>query len=943
MEFRILGPIEAEIGGQRLPLARPRERCLLGVLLLEANRVVPVDRLAELLWSDQPPKRVRNTIQGCASRLRATLSGVNRAPNGADGTRVELVYAGNGYQLRLDPQSVDAFRFQELLRRAAAEPAPAERVELLRAALDLWRGPALSGVLSGPARERLAASLEEQRLTAVEELAAACLELRRGREVLPTLARFANEHPGRERLAALHMRALQQAGRRADALAVYARTRGFLVDQLGIEPGLELRNVHKVVLRDEPAGPPAAGSPAAAGLAGPPARQFIPRQLPADLPAFTGRRAELARLDQLLPAAARAAVTVVVTGTAGVGKSTLALHWAHRVANAFPDGQLYLNLRGFDPAAAPTGPAEAIRSLLDGLQVPSSQLPANLDAQVGLYRSLLTGRRMLVVLDNARDAEQVRPLLPPSPGCVALITSRNQFSGLAATAGAQLVRLDLFTPDEAEQFLTRRLGPARAATDPAAVRELVARCARLPLALAVVAARAVANPAVPLRLLADELTDPDGGLAEWTGSDPSTDLRAVLSSSYRVLDPAAARLFRLLGGHPGPEFTAAAAASLAGIEPAAARRLLTGLAEASLLAEPSLDRYSMHDLLRAFAAELADSAEPAADRRAARHRLLDHYLQAVAAAISLVEPHRTMPELPDPQPGVSREPLGSADQARAWLIAERSVLANLTAAAAGAGFDAYAVQLGLLLCMFFNARGYRHESDTVGAAALAAAERLDDRYAQAQAHRMLGIADAQRRRWQAAEQHLRLALAGLASLGRPAEQAAVHMTLGAIAERRAGDFHTTCQHADRALELARRAGDQVGIGRALNQLGWARLNLGDPRAAIRYGEQALAIQGAHGDLAGVANTLDTLGRAHHQLGDLKRAIATYREALDYYDRSDAQLSRAETLERLGDAYLEIADLAACRTAWQEAAGLLAELDEEAAGALRRRLAGLPAG
>ena len=381
----------------------------------------------------------------------------------------------------------------------------------------------------------------------------------------------------------------------------------------------------------------------------------MPRQLPAGPAQFTGRAAELNTLTGLLNEddAAGTVVICAVGGTAGVGKTALAVHWAHRVAHRFPDGQLYVNLRGFGPTGAPADPAEAIRAFLETLGADRERIPVSLDGQAALYRSLLAGKRVLIVLDNARDASQVRPLLPASPGCLVLVTSRRQLAGLAAVEGARLLNLDVLTAAEARELLTRRLGPERAGAEPQAVDELAVLCGRLPLALAIIAARAATQPDHPLSTLAAELRDEQDRLDALDTADSNASVRAVFSWSYQQLDGPAARLFRLLGLHPGPDITAPAAASLTGITQHAARRVLRELTAANLLTEHLPGRYAFHDLLRAYAAEQAHHTDSDTDRREATGRMLDHYLHTAARAARLLDAAKEPVALVPPRPGAA--------------------------------------------------------------------------------------------------------------------------------------------------------------------------------------------------------------------------------------------------------------------------------------------------
>ncbi|SCL31869.1 NB-ARC domain-containing protein [Micromonospora rhizosphaerae] len=550
---------------------------------------------------------MRHTLYVYIARLRGLIA----AAAAADGTVAAVVRRSRGYVLDVDPDRVDVHRFRRLVEQARDPHCPdTKRVALLRQALALWRGTPLAD-LPGDWAARVREGLQQQRLDAVVCWAEA--ELRRGNagDLVGPLTDLIAEHPLVEPLAALLMRALHSTGRTATALDCYVAMRRRLVDQVGMEPGAELQQLHRAILRGD--------LDQASGWGRERSGHAVPAQLPLDVHGFAGRDTELCQLDAILTAAGEEPTTVAIlalTGTAGVGKTALAMHWAHRVANRFPDGQLYVNLRGFDANSPATRPDEALRALLDALQVPPQRVPASLAAQVGLYRSLLADRRVLVVLDNASDADQVRPLLPGSPGCLVVVTSRNQLPGLVAAEGAHPLTLGLLSTDDARQMLARRLGPERVAAEPRSVDDIIARCAQLPLALAIVAARAATHPEFPLGMLVADLGDSSGGLEPFSGGDPSTDVRAVFSWSYRTLSPSAARLFRLLAVHPGPDIATTAAASLIGAPPGQVRPLLAELARAHLVTEHPAGRFAFHDLLRAYATELVEAVDADTDRSA---------------------------------------------------------------------------------------------------------------------------------------------------------------------------------------------------------------------------------------------------------------------------------------------------------------------------------------
>lgn len=656
-----------------------------------------------------------------------------------------------------------------------------------------------------------------------------------------------------------------------------------------------------------------------------------PRQLPAAPPNFAGREAELAALDRIADETAAPGGAVVVSaigGTAGIGKTTLAVHWARGAADRFPDGHLYVNLRGYGPGA-PLTPTEAVRGFLDVFAVPPKEIPTTLDGQTGLYRSLLAGRRMLVLLDNARDAEQVRPLLPGAAGCLALVTSRDRLTSLIAVEGAHPLRLDLLTPAEARTMLADRLGPHRVLAEPDAVARIVAACAGLPLVLAIVAARAASHPDFTLADLAAELT----GLDAFAGAD--LDVRTVFSWSYRALAPEVATLFRLLGGHPGPDIGVAAAASLAGAPVREARGLLRTLAEAHLLAEHRPGRFACHDLLRAYAEELAKEQDSAEDRRAATHRMLDHYLRTADRAAHLVDPHRAAPDLPPPAPGAVPEEMVDTARALAWFAAEHRVLLALVTLA---GFDTHVHRLGRVLSVYLYRAGYWHDWVTVEEAALRAARRSGDRGGQAGAHRGLARVFLRLGREEAALAQLRLALERYVELGDQLGQGHTQLNLAEVHDR--FDRHETAmRHALLALDGYRAADHPAGQAKALNSIGWCLSQQGQHGEAVGYCNEALDLQLELGDRDGSADTLDSLGHAYHQLRDYEQARTCYRQAAEVFRETGNRPEEGLTLDALGDVAADADDLAAARENWRRAAELLEPVGEaEQVAEIRAKLA-----
>jgi transcriptional regulator with XRE-family HTH domain len=679
-----------------------------------------------------------------------------------------------------------------------------------------------------------------------------------------------------------------------------------------------------------------AGAGAPAAWAGRRATGRRPVTLPPGVAGFTGRRLELARLDRLLdrPADERDAVVgiAVLAGMAGVGKTALAVHWAHLVAEHFPDGQLYVNLRGFDPGGKAVEAAEAVRQFLHALGMAPDRVPAEPDAQVAAYRGLVADRRLLVLLDNARDAEQVRPLLPGTAGCVVLITSRDALAGVVAAEGAVPVPVDLPSAAEAEQLLATRLGD-RLAAEPVAGRRIVAGCGRLPMALAVVAARAAINPAFSLAAIAAELSETDR-LETLAGGDALSDVRAAFSWSYRALRPAAARLFWQLGLHPGPDLGVSAAAALAGLTPAQVRAPLADLVRAHLLAEPAPGRYVFHDLLRAYAVEVGLAVTDADDRRAAVVRLLDHYASHADAAAMLLAPHRIRPA-PAP-PAAGGPPPADRDAALAWLAGEhRGLLAAVDLAVEG-GHDLHTWVLSWALVDFLRRRTMLSEWVAAWRCALAAAGRLGEPTWQALAHRGLGWALVQLRRYEEAGAHLRIAIERYREAADLIGEAQSRVNLSDVHGWQ-GRYDLAMGHAEQALRLFQLAGYRNGEAIALNQLGFTHANSGDAALGVHYARRALRLFQAVGDRLGEAHTWDSLGRAHHRGGAYAQAAHCYRRAADLADAVGDRLAQVTALARLGDVQHDQGDVATARRTWRDALDLVDDPAEPGADPLITRL------
>ncbi|WFE64717.1 tetratricopeptide repeat protein [Micromonospora sp. WMMD714] len=684
------------------------------------------------------------------------------------------------------------------------------------------------------------------------------------------------------------------------------------------------------------------GSPPAAPAEQTPAA-LVPRQLPAAVRHFAGRTAPLAALTALLAEPPGPPGTVPIStvgGTAGVGKTALAVHWAHRVADRFPDGQLYVNLRGYDPESPALSPAEAVAGFLEALAVPPERIPVGLAAQAALYRSLLADRRMLVLLDNARDADQVRPLLPSSPGCLVLVTSRSQLPGLVTAEGARPLPLDVLSPTEGRELLTRRLGADRVAAEPAAVDRIVAAAAGLPLALAIVAARAATYPDFPLARLAAELTATRGALDAFSGGETDVDVRAVLSWSYRGLDPVAAGLFRVLGTHPGPGVSVAAAASLAAVAPAEVRRPLAVLTRANLLSEHTPGRYTLHDLLRAYAVELAVATDSAALRDAALRRLVDHYLHTAYAAALLLHRHRDDIDLPAAQPGTAVLVPADRDEAWAWLAAEHRALLAAIGLAAENGLPTHAWQLAWSVNTYLDRVGAWPDQSRAQEWALRAATAAGDRDGQARAHRNRAVACLRLGAYDEARDHLERSRHLYAELGDGVGGGRTELNLGILAERQ-GDHRRALEHAQRAHRLFEDAGHAQGQANALNNIGWYHIQLGDHLRALDYCGRALVQQQQAGNRYWEAHAWDSLGFAHHQLGRHGDAVDCYTHALALWREAGERYYESVTLMHLGDSHRAAAAPAAARVAWAQALDVLDRLGHPDAALVRGRLDGPP--
>ncbi|GGL20116.1 AfsR/SARP family transcriptional regulator [Mangrovihabitans endophyticus] len=909
MELRVLGPVELHAGDRIWEVGPPQRRHVLAALAVDAGHPVSVETLIDRVWDDDAPPGARRALQVHLSHLRRLLE---RAGAGGAGTTA-LNRRSGGYLLQVDPDRIDLHRFRALVRGSRARPgAGIASAAPLREALALWRGTPLSG-LGGAWITRMRQTWQRWHVEAAAAWADAELADGNPGEVIGPLLELTGEYPLAEPLAAALLRALHTVGRSAEALDHYAALRAHLARELGTDPGAELQAVHQAILRGE-TGPPAA-RPGAVPAVEPP----TPAQLPADVPGFAGRAGPMAQLDKLLDITTGSGTVIsAVSGTAGVGKTALAVHWARTVAHRFPDGQLYVNLRGFDPSGRVMDPAEAVRGFLDALGVPPHGIPPSADAQIARYRGLVAGRRMLIVLDNARDAEQVRPLLPGTPTALTLVTSRDRLTGLLATDGAHSLVLDVLAADESHDMLARRLGGERVAEESDAAARIIAACARLPLALSIAAARAQQS-GFPLAALAAELGAAGQRLGALDAGDPVSDVRAVFSWSYATLTAPAARLYRLLGLNPGPDLSTAAAAALAGVPVPAARELLLRLVRANLLDEHRPGRYTQHDLLRAYAAELAAAHDPEDARDAATGRLLAYYTHSACTANWVLYPTLEPMAVPlEPAAdGAGAEHPADRQAAMDWLAAEHANLLAVAGHAARTGRDARVWQLAWGLDTFHYRQSHGKDQAAAWQAAVAAADHLGNLVARAYAHRRLGEACRMLGQPADAYAHAQHALRLFADLGATYGQGTVQLDLSMLAEQQ-GDIPRALGHAEQALAVARAGGYQRLRARALNTVGWFHAQLGDYDAALAHCQEGLDMNLRVGDLESTAATLDSIGYAYRHRGDYDRAIESYQRSVALFGELGYTVSAAGASAALGDTHLAAGDAEAARSAWQRA-------------------------
>jgi DNA-binding SARP family transcriptional activator/tetratricopeptide (TPR) repeat protein len=933
IEFRVLGPLEAWSWDDRIDLGHAKQRSVLAILLVEVGRVVHLDQLIDRVWGDSPPATARNIVYGYITRLRTTLAAVEEI--GDSKARSVVQHRSGGYCVDIDPDQIDLHRFRRLVAEAHAVEPPDQRARLLRSAIDLWRGRPFADLTS--------AWLHDVAETAEEELWAARLDESQARldcgehtEVLLELRALATRRPLDEQLAGLLMLAAYRAGQQAEALDRYHAMRRRLDDDLGIVPGPALAQLYQRILRNDPdllldrtdrtdrTSQPS--RPAPATTVGP-----VPAQLPHDVPGFAGRDEELARLEAVCDGRSRsadAAVPIVaIDGTAGVGKTALAVRFAHRVAHRFPDGQLYVDLRGFDPHLPPMTTGEVLGGFLRALGAEPARVPADPAEQAALFRTMVQGRRLLMVLDNATDSAQVRPLIPGHPGCLVIVTGRNRLAGLAARDGALRLTLDVLTPASAGDLLETTIGDERPSAEPDAVAELALLCGRLPLALRIAAERANAYPASSLGQLAGELAAEHNRLDLLVADDDTTAVRAVFSWSYRVLPAAAARMFRLLGLHAGTDFSTDAVAALVRAPRAETRRLLTALADTHLITEHQRDRYRLHDLLRVYAEERALAEETPDDREQAISRSLNWYLYTADLADRLLIPQRRRVPL-DPAQDIPELPvLDSYDRALAWCDTEQANLVAATQQAARTGHDEIAWRLPAALWGFFTLRKPYADWFSTNRIGLAAARRVGDRLGEANILGSLGFAHWDLRQHEEAVEDFRRALRLCREAGNRWGEGIAMLGLGLA--NWGLDRHDEALRCYRAASaIWQEVGDVWCEGHTLNNLGVACRKLGRHAEAVDCFRRVVAIFQDSGDRWGESWTLDNLGDVHLDRHEPELAIERYRAAIALRRAIGDRHGEGESLYRLGVALSNSGDAETARESWQAALAIFQQLGDQ---------------
>lgn len=879
LEFGVLGPLQVLADGRQLVIGRKGMRGLLAMLVLEANRVVPIDEIVDSLWADEPPATARTIVHGYVSRLRRMLEQADPAGS------ARILTTPPGYQLAVDPWRLDFHRARQLVSSARGKPAPI-RAQLLRESLGLWRGQVLADVPGEP----VTTDLEELRLAAVEERIEAELELGRHLELVGELRQLVNEYPFRERLVGHMMRALYRSGQRADALEAYQRFHRRVVDELGIDPGPGLRVLHEQVLRDDPA--LSSAGPAETAPMPPRPGVVVPAQLPAAASGFIGRDEELAWLDRLCDSRDLAATTIaVVNGAPGIGKSELAVTWGHRRAEQFPDGLLFASLNGFAPDREPVEPAEVLARFLLALGVPADGLPRDLDDRVGLYRSVLAKRRVLVVLDDAWDPEHVRLLLPPGAGSVVLVTSRRRLEALVVSNGARMLTLDTLSEEESVRLVDEVVGKPLSDQEPMAIRMLVELCGNLPLALRIAAAKLMFSPEWTVEALVAQLSDDDARLRTLDLADTGVGVGRALAVSYRNLPPELAETFRAAGLVPGRWVSPHAIAAVCDIDLGTAAGRLADLADAHLLVEQWRGGFVLHDLVRLYAREVVEARE----HDGALRRLMEHYLSACDHARRLIRPVSDGLDFTDsttaPRPATS-------GQALSWFDKEWPNLIALVHAGSEAGLHEQVWQLVRLVHTYCVIRHVSREWHGIAEFGLASARVGGDRRGEILVLHAMHDVNNRAEALQGTLEHAELAHRIAVELGEPRYLVMTldQLALALVAE---GRVEEALGHHREAVDLARRDGDALGEATVLNNLAQVEQRLGQRETAAQHQFLAMEIYHRNGDERSYVVAVNNLAELYAELGLLPEAEEHARQGVELARGGSMQFEEAFGRQVLG--------------------------------------------
>ncbi|MFI6345775.1 AfsR/SARP family transcriptional regulator [Streptomyces sp. NPDC050560] len=943
MQFSVLGPLRAWRNGREVELGPPQRRAILALLLVRAGAPVDRTQMVDVLWPTQPPKSAFNVIHRHMGALRRLLG----SPPQQSGA--EVISSGVGsYRLPLDTDALDLLRFRTLTeqgQRAYDNGTHEVAVDLLTRALGMRQGETAGGIALEARSHPAFTAVEREYMDVLKKTADIALAHGAADLVLAALRESAETNPLEEGVQARLITALAQTGQRAEGLRTYRDVEHRLAEQMDVEPGPELLAAREVLRapatagrqRHEPAEAPHRRLPPERG--GAPANPAIggtrPSQLPFSSGIFTGRTEEMASLTGLVPGPDDAVSGIVVSGMAGVGKTTLALRLARQAADRFPDGQLYTDLRGFSADGEAVSPTEVLRIFLHALGIPPRYVPSAHEERAGLYRSLLAGRRVLILLDNARDAQQVRPLLPAATGSMVVITSRNRLDGLVAVEGMHHLSLGPFSIPEAREAVIQRIGAARAAREPEALDTIIRECGQLPLALSVVAARILTGRDLKLSAVAKDLAE-GRRLNAFSLGDPATDLRTVFSWSVDALSPAARGLFFLLADFAHPHVTPEAAASAMALPLHATEVLLDELTRAHLVVRERHHHIALHDLMHALAVECTDRHGDEAARHAARHRVVYHQLHTARRAATQLAPHSVESlGIPAPPPGTTVRDLPDRSQAAAWLDDELPVLLALVEKADTWGLPELAWRLGQTVAHHLDRRGQWRTQLTVQRAALTAAGHADSALGRAHALRALGFAHGRLGESAAAHSLLGEALALFEELGLPDNQARTHRLLAFCANNEG--YHTRAlRHYERAFALYHATGTVSGQASVLNEQGWTEILLGHHQQALTLCREAIELHEGIRDANGAAAAWDSLGCAQHGLGRYAEAAESFERSLALYRAISDRTLEADTLIHLGDTHAARGARTEAEAAWREALALLSRLnhpDEE--GVLRR--------